>query len=200
VNAKPVTIDVLTGRAVAPVIPDLARLRITVFRDYPYLYDGDLDYEHSYLRKFSDLLASTIVVARAAGAVVGASTALPMVNAGDDVMQPFRAAGLDPAHYYYLGESVLLAAYRGQGLGVAFFHHREARARSLGFRYATFCAVNRPADHPRRPQGYVPLDAFWQKRGYVKRTDLVTTFEWKEIGERDETRKHLTFWVKPLAR
>lgn len=198
-NAAPVTIEVLTGTSVEPVIADLARLRITVFRDYPYLYDGDLDYERSYLRKFIDLPESTIVVARAGGEVVGASTALPLVSAGDDVSQPFRAAGLDPAQFYYLGESVLLSAYRGQGVGVAFFRHREARAKALGFRFATFCAVERPADHPRRPKGYVPLDAFWQKRGYAKRSDLFAVFEWKEIGESAETAKKLGFWIKPLT-
>lgn len=192
------TIEVLAGRAVEPVIGDLARLRIAVFRDFPYLYDGDLDYERRYLRKFADLPESTVVVARDGGAVVGASTALPMPRAGDEVMAPFRAHGLDPARYYYLGESVLLPAYRGQGIGVAFFAHREDRARALGCRHAAFCAVDRPADHPQRPAGYVPLDAFWTRRGYTRHPELVAQFEWKEIGEPDESPKTLTFWTKGL--
>lgn len=191
-------VETLAGAAVEPAIADLARLRITVFRDFPYLYDGDLDYERKYLRKFADLPESTMVVARDGSAIVGASTALPMPKAGDDVIRPFLAAALDPAQYYYFGESVLLSAYRGQGIGVAFFSHREERARALGFRHATFCAVDRPAGHPRRPQGYVPLDAFWTHRGYVRRADLQATFDWKEIGETGESPKTLTFWVKTL--
>lgn len=191
-------VETLAGAAVAPAIPDLARLRITVFRDFPYLYDGDLDYERKYLRKFADLPESTLVVARDGAAIVGASTALPMVNAEDDVAAPFRAQQLDPAQVYYFGESVLLPAYRGQGVGVAFFERREARARELGFRDAAFCAVDRPAAHARRPKDYVPLDAFWTHRGYVKRPDLVCTFAWKEVGAVDETAKTMTFWVKAL--
>ena len=191
-------VETLAGAAVERAIPDLARLRIAVFRDFPYLYDGDLDYERKYLRKFADLPESTLVVARDGDTIVGASTALPMANAGNDVIKPFRDAALDPAQYYYFGESVLLPAYRGQGIGVAFFVRREERARALGFRHATFCAVDRPADHPRRPKSYTPLDAFWTHRGYVKRPDLVATFAWKEIDEAEETPKTLTFWVKTL--
>jgi GNAT superfamily N-acetyltransferase len=192
------SVETLAGVAVEPVIPDLARLRITVFRDFPYLYDGDFDYERKYLRKFSQLAESTVVVARDGAAIVGASTALPMVKAGDDVIRPFRGRGLDPAAYYYFGESVLLSGYRGQGVGVAFFTGREARARALGFRHATFCAVDRPEGHPRRPKDFVPLDAFWTRRGYARRPDLVATFAWKETGETDESPKSLTFWVKTL--
>lgn len=197
-KANKADIEVLTGAAVEPAIPDLARLRIAVFRDFPYLYDGDLDYERTYLRKFARLPESTVVVARNGAGIVGASTALPMVNAGEDVVRPFREHGRDPAEYYYFGESVLLPRYRGQGIGVAFFKHREERARALGFKYATFCAVDRPPDHPRRPIDYVPLDAFWTRRGYVKHSELVGTFSWKEIDEADESPKTLTFWVKKL--
>ena len=191
-------VETLAGSAVERAIPDLARLRIEVFRDFPYLYDGDFDYERRYLRKFAQLPESTLVIARDGEAIVGASTGLPMINAGAEVAQPFRAAGLDPALYYYFGESVLLSAYRGQGIGVAFFARREERARELRFGHATFCAVDRTADHPRRPKDYVPLDAFWTHRGYVKRADLVATFSWKEIGEAEESPKTLTFWMKAL--
>lgn len=191
-------VETLAGKAVEQAIPDLARLRIAVFRDFPYLYDGDLEYERKYLRKFAQLPESTLVVARDGAAIVGASTALPMVNAGDEVARPFRDAGRDPAVYCYFGESVLLPAYRGQGIGVAFFMQREERARALGFRYATFCAVDRPADHPRRPKDYVPLDRFWTHRGYQKRPELVATFSWKELDEPEESAKTLTFWVKTL--
>ena len=191
-------VETLAGDAVASAIPDLARLRIAVFRDFPYLYDGDLDYERKYLQKFVHLPESTLVVARDSDAIVGASTALPMMKAGEAVIAPFRAQGLDPTEYYYFGESVLLPTYRGQGIGVAFFARREARARELGFRYATFCAVDRPMTHAHRPRDYVPLDAFWTHRGYVRRPELVATFEWKEVGEAEETPKTLIFWIKAL--
>ena len=39
----------LVGEEMKAVLPDLARLRIIVFRDWPYLYDGTLEYEQEYL-------------------------------------------------------------------------------------------------------------------------------------------------------
>ena len=86
--------------------------------------------------------------------------------------------GIDPASVFYFGESVLLPEYRGQGIGHAFFDHREAAARAWGASRASFCAVIRPPDHPARPAGYVPLDAFWAKRGYAPVPGLIGEFTW----------------------
>ncbi len=41
----------LTGEEIGSVLPALARLRMIVFRDWPYLYDGTLEYEETYLAK-----------------------------------------------------------------------------------------------------------------------------------------------------
>ena len=41
------------GPEIASVINDLARLRVAVFRDWPYLYDGDAAYEREYLARYA---------------------------------------------------------------------------------------------------------------------------------------------------
>ncbi len=99
-----VTVETLSGAAVAPAIADLARLRVEVFREFPYLYNGDPNYERKYLRKYVDLPESTLVVARSRGAIVGVSTALPLLSAEAEVIAPFRKSGIDPAQVYYFGE------------------------------------------------------------------------------------------------
>jgi len=66
-----------------------------------------------------------------------------------EVIRPFLEHGYDPERIFYYGESVLLRAYRGQGLGKQFFVEREDHARSLNrFDLLCFCAVERPLDHP----------------------------------------------------
>lgn len=189
----------LSGEKLNQYIAELADLRITVFRDFPYLYDGDLGYEENYLQTYIEAPNSVIVLAFDGDKVVGASTGIPLAHETAEVKQPFIDAGYDINKIFYCGESVLLSAYRGQGAGVAFFDHREAHAQEIGgFDYSCFCGVQRPDDHPRRPAGYKPLDNFWRKRGYEKYPELNTTFSWKEIDEAEESPKPMTFWMKKL--
>ncbi len=198
-SLPPVDIFTVRGAAIGPFIPDAARLRIVVFHEWPYLYEGDDAYERDYLRTYCNNPDSLFVIARTGGKVIGISTGIPLLAETEEVKAPFPAAGIDPATVFYFGESVLLPDWRGRGLGVKFFEERERYARSLpGIRYAAFCAVDRPADHPARPADYVPLDSFWAKRGFAK-TALQTRFTWKESGDAEASPQQLTFWMKDIS-
>lgn len=158
-----------------------------------------MHYETGYLAKFAKADGAIIVAARDGDRVVGCATAAPMAEVEAEFAAPFRAQGWDIAHLFYCGESVLLPEYRGRGLGHAFFDHREAQAHALGgFTHAVFCAVVRSQEHPLRPADYVPLDAFWTKRGYAKAEGLMTEFSWKDIDQPAETAKPMQFWMKAL--
>lgn len=193
------TIDIkpLVGPASLPFLEELAHLRIQVFREWPYLYEGNLDYEWDYLKAFAAHEQSLLVLALHHGRVVGASTAMPLEAQDRAIQEPWLTAGFEPGHLFYYGESVLQPSYRSQGVGVAFFKEREQHARSQGYQRATFCAVVRPADHPLRPAAYQPLDAFWLKRGF-KPTDLYCSLYWQDIDQTNETPKPLRFWDKIL--
>jgi len=193
------TVDFFAGEAMRPHLPALARLRVAVFRDWPYLYDGELREETIYLSDLARSPRGGMAVAFDGAEPVGCSTCLPMADADDGVRAPFAAAGLDPARYFYFGESVLLPRYRGQGIGVAFFRQREDHARRCSDAdFACFCAVERPADHPLRPADAVPLNAFWHRRGYTHHPDLACTMCWKQVDSADKVENRLSFWIKPL--
>ncbi len=189
-------IDAVGGADLAPFIADLARLRIAVFREFPYLYDGTAAYEEAYLRTYLDAPDAVVLLARDGGRVVGASSALPLTQETDEIRAPFQQSEFDEREVLYLGESVLLPEYRGRGLGHAFFDGREAHARTLGLTVTAFCAVQRPGDHPLRPQPYRPLNAFWAARGYVERPDLHVALSWPDLEEARETPKPMRFWVR----
>ena len=189
----------LTGDALQQALPAVARLRIEVFRDFPYLYDGSEDYERRYLATFAAAPGAVLVAAVDGEEVVGASTGAPMAEEMDAFRRPFAERGYDVARVFYCAESVLRPAWRGQGLGHRFFDQREAHARDLGgFTHVAFCAVVRPEDHPLRPPGYRPLDDFWRGRGYAPVAGLTTTFAWKDVDGDGETEKTMQFWVREL--
>lgn len=187
------------GPEIALYIGDLARLRIEVFHAFPYLYEGSQDYERDYLSTYARSPESLFVLALDGDKVVGASTGVPMEQETEAFRKPFIDGGWNPERIFYFGESVLLASYRGRGIGVRFFDERETYAQRLGrFDHCCFCAVERPADHPLRPADYVPLDVFWAKRGYVHRPELRTEFSWRDLGEAGESAKPMSFWLKDL--
>ena len=189
----------LTGDAIAPVLDDLARLRIAVFRDWPYLYDGDPAYEARYLAGYAGNPRAIVVTAEAEGRIVGAATGMPLADHADDFAGPLEERGIAEDTVFYCAESVLLPDWRGQGAGHRFFDAREAHARRLGFRHSAFAAVVRPGDHPARPEGYRPLDSFWRGRGYVPMDGAMARFSWTDIGDTGETEKPLQFWIKALT-
>jgi GNAT superfamily N-acetyltransferase len=192
-------VETVTGGDVLHYLSALAVLRIEVFREWPYLYDGDVAYEERYLAPYASAPDTVVAIAWAGDELVGAATAMPLAAHSDEVAPPLVTAGFDPATVYYFGESVLRRAFRGRGLGHRFFDEREGFARARGYRTAAFCAVDRPADHPERPADYVPLDRFWSKRGFVRRPDIVGSFAWKDLDDDAETAKPMVFWVKDLA-
>lgn len=189
--------QVLTGPALESALDDVARLRIAVFRDWPYLYDGDLDYERGYLRAYQSP-GAVVVAALDRGRIVGAATGAPMADHADDFASAFADRPEPLSDIFYCAESVLLPEYRGHGLGHAFFDAREAHARRLGARWAAFCSVIRPSDHPARPASYQPLDGFWRKRGYAPLPGIVARFSWRDLGEDTQTEKPLQFWMRAL--
>lgn len=189
----------MTGAALAPHLPALARLRSTVFAAWPYLYEAPEGAEARHLESFASSAGAAIVLAMDGAAVVGAATCQPMAEASPTVRQGFCRTGESPADWCYFGESVLLEAYRGRGIGVGFFAAREAHARALGLAGAAFCAVVRNHNDPRRPVGHSPLDGFWQRRGYASRPDLSCIMHWAEPGDAGRESPHaLSFWVKRL--
>lgn len=198
-----VTVTSHTGRGILPFIEDVARLRIEVFREWPYLYEGDLAYERAYLASFAACPEAVVVAATEGSRVIGVATAAPLVAHTPEFAELFRQSGRDPEAVFYCGESVLLPAWRGKGLGHRFFDAREAHAREFNrlgaaFSSVAFCGVVRDPSDIRRPAGYHDLDAFWMRRGYLKVDGLVGCYRWREIGCPEETEHPMQFWTRAL--
>lgn len=193
-----VLLRALKGSNLVACLDDVAALRIAVFRDFPYLYDGDAAYERRYLEPYLCSAGALVVGAFDGAQLVGASTALPLADHDAEIGEAAASAGYDIKRTFYCAESVLLPDYRGQGVGHGFFDHREDNARALGYAFCCFCAVIRSRNHPGRPATYRPLDGFWRARGYRPLSGVTTTLSWKDVGDVSETPKSLQLWMRAL--
>ena len=193
-----IEVRALTGPALEAALDGVAALRIAVFRDWPYLYDGSLDYERAYLQTYRDNPGALLVGAFHNDRLVGASTSTLMEDHAEAFSAPFRALNIPLTDILYGAESVLLPEYRGIGLGHRFIDLRETHARIMGRAYVAFCSVQRPADHPAKPANARSNDAFWRGRGYETLPGVIAEFSWKDLGDSAETLKPLQFWMRRL--
>jgi GNAT superfamily N-acetyltransferase len=178
----------------------IAKLRINVFKEFPYIYEGSLEYEVTYLQRYFDAPNAHFILAideKESNIIVGVATCLPLAEEDDFVKKSFIEKGYKTDEIFYFGESVLLKEYRGKGLGQAFFDAREKIALKFPkINTTTFCAVTRTENHHLKPANYKPLNEFWKKRGYEKVEGLTSQFEWLDLGEKQETEKTMQYWMK----
>jgi GNAT superfamily N-acetyltransferase len=183
---------------IKPYLEEIALLRMSVFKEFPYLYEGSIDYEIKYLERYIRSDNSMVCIVSDQGNVVGASSCLPMSDEDREFKQPFLNHGYGIDRIFYFGESILLQEYRGKGFGKEFFKRREKHACEVmeNLKLTTFCSVVRPESHPMMPKDYRDNSQFWQKQGYQRQQSLIAQYKWMDIGHIEETEKSLVFWLK----
>ena len=192
-------IQTLLGRDAQKHIRDLARLRMEVFKEYPYLYEGSLKEESKYLESFLENESNLLILATYNGEVIGASTAYPLSGADLKIQEALSAFDQKVERFFYFGESVLKKEFRGHGIGQRFFDERQCWAsQNPEVQYLAFCAVERDADDPKKPIDYRTPYFLWKRNGFRKHEEVYTYFEWPELGQNTNSSHKMTFWIKEL--
>lgn len=178
----------------------MAKVRVEVFKGYPFLAEISVEEEIAYLRKFVQDKDSIAVLVFDEAKIVGVSIGAPFENQEEAFLKLFRSKNLKPSNYFYFGQSVVLEAYRGRGLNHHFFDIREKHVKHLKrFKSICFTSIVRPSTHPLAPSDYSSLANFWEKNGYVKQSDIICYKSWKDREETKQSPKQLMFWIKNLA-
>ena len=194
-----VRVEPLAGEALARGLPALARLRIAVFRDWPYLYDGTLDHEQTYLAKLAAAPGAVIVAACDGDEIVGCATAAPLAEVEGEFAAPFwRAKGYDIATHLLLRGVRAAAGLSRPGPRPRLLRPaRGARPRARRLRRtrrsAPWCA--RTTIRCGRPTT-CRSSVLEQARLRQGSTAWSARFAWKDIDQPAETAKPMQFWMK----
>lgn len=198
-NINNLTIRSLNGPEAREFIKEIADMRITMFEEYPYLYDGCFAYEKEYLETYFSCPDASVLLVFDGQEIVGFSNSIPLKYESKELTEPFTAFGCDVNDYLYIGEVMIKPAYRNQGLLRSFFTFHENRARNERYRFTSFMTVIRPDDHPLKPVDYRPLDPVWRHFGYELINNLEVHFSWVQIDTKEEMDNALAIWCKEIV-
>lgn len=130
--------------------------------------------------------------------VVGFSNSISLTEESDEIKAPFIQKGLNLNKYLYIGEVMIYPPYRGKGFLRKFLEFHENKARKEGYAYTIFMTVERPQDHPCKPETYQSLDLAWNHFGYEKVPGLQIHLPWMQVDTKQETENRLTIWQKTI--
>ncbi|QQR48636.1 GNAT family N-acetyltransferase [bacterium] len=180
---------------------DIINIRF-LFKEFPYLYQGTVEYEVEYLETYFKSPNAIILLVFDNDKVVGFANAIPLVEELEEIKAPFIKKGLNLDDYLYIGEVMLYPEYRKKGIVKRFYESLkivEDDARAKGFRSTIFMMVDRPEDHPLRPEGYQPLDAMCRYFGYGLAPDMKIALAWTQVDTGMETDNTLSIWEKKIS-
>ena len=193
-----ITEQLLTGSTIADAVDDLATLRLEIFPEYPYLYQGKREDELTYLSSYAEAPDACVILACDGLTVIGAATGMPLIHEDAQIRDAFAGATFPLTEVYYVGELLFRPDYRNSGLGKKLLDRFEIHIRTLGrYRTLTCATVERPDDHPLRPRDYTPITRFLARTGFARLPGVTTHFVWRETDgvKRDHP---MQFWSKEL--
>jgi GNAT superfamily N-acetyltransferase len=172
------------GKDLEPYLNDVIRLRLEVFREYPYLYEGTEEEEYEYISdSYMQFPESLVVLLYEDHRIVGIATGKPLKKVKANIQSPLSQASYPIDDTFYLGELVLEKAYRGKMLGQQLYQSFENYVKKhTNYRLITFSEVERPPSDPLRPAGYISNENFWKAQEFVKHPEIRTLFRGKSSG------------------
>lgn len=194
-----IKIQLFKGVEVLHYLDAIIHLRVTVFREYPYLYGGDPEAEEGYVKTFARSKRSLFVLAKNHEEVIGCLTSIPAIDVlTESWATALRKLSVDSM--IYLGDMLLLKEYRNQKIGSKMYDLFEKTVRKdETYSKIAFQEIVRPKDDPKRPTTYRSLDPFWNKRSYIKHPEMTQQISYLEIGDSAPVEHTFVFWIKELT-
>ncbi|MEO9257235.1 MAG: GNAT family N-acetyltransferase [Crocinitomicaceae bacterium] len=178
---NPYTIKIFTKDDVSPLLLFVATLRINIFREYPYLYEGNLKEEMDDLEHCAQLTNNALAIAFYKETPVGFLYGIPLKEFASHFENPvldlFREKNLNPETCYYFADIIVLPEHRGNSLSKKLFNVLEVYAQEQGYHSASFITESHDI-HPLKPANYKSLEPLWHSLQY-KKTRLTSYGSWQ---------------------
>jgi GNAT superfamily N-acetyltransferase len=197
--ANTIKVETFHGKEISSHTQQIINLCNMIYREYPYLYNGDdADYT-SYLESLSQLNDAIICLAFDDKKAVGLAIGIPMSETRDVYKPPLIKQGYDLNSVFYLGEFGLKPEYRGQGIEEAMYRKIEDFAKKSG-KFNTLCLweIDNSSNSQQQPLGYIPRDDFWKNLNFVRHQDLNFVLFWQNINDNHETPHLAVYSIKKL--
>ena len=192
------------GKEIIDYIDLVSQFRIENFKEFPYLYKGNMEYEREYLEGFSSNLESRLILVYENKNVIGISTSLPFLSEYDileDGPSLFKSMGKNPRDFFYFGEVIISSNFREKGICKEIFRIQEKIAKQLNYKDICFLTVVRDRNDPRMPINYSNPSSIWDSLGYKPIEEKTLNFEWPTIhidGTVKNIENPMKFWLKEL--
>ncbi|HLB52190.1 MAG TPA: GNAT family N-acetyltransferase [Chlamydiales bacterium] len=192
--------QVVTGNLFKQYINTVANLRMSIFKEYPYLYDGSMTYEAEYLKSYAVSKNSILIIVKDKEKIVGAITGIPLMETDEMFRIPFVKHHFPVRSIFYLGEILLLKEYRGKGIGYKMYKMFEDLVRkNKQYEKIAIAEVLRDKNDPRKPENYVSVHKLWERLGYIEHSEMIMQAPYKEIGGAGKVPHSLIFSFKDLS-
>jgi hypothetical protein len=192
------TYEVLSGHEVIPYLDRLGELRIAVFSEYPYLYDGSIEAEKNYLKMYAQSKSSLVVLSKIDKKIIGFIAGLPFTESLDnDYKDSFLTEVPIEKTVFYLGEILIQIPYRRNKIGNQLFQLFEHQLKLKGYKKILGCTVIREANSDKQEEGF-SIEQLIISKGAAKCADLIQRIGWKEVGKDESTEHFMQYWEKEL--
>lgn len=198
-----IEIKLLTKKDILNYADKIALMRIENFKEFPYLYQGNLEYEKKYLKTYLENPQAILIAGFCGKDIIAISTGLPVMNNSEllqNIKTLFEANNLNLSEYYYFAETIINFSYRGRGLYSKIISLREQAAIARGYNNGCFVTVIRENKHPLKPANYKSPEPIFEHCGYQK-SSIIFTYSWPTLqmdGSVKEQKNPLVFWFKKL--
>jgi hypothetical protein len=197
------TIQVTRGADCASHMRTLTALRLSTFKEFPYLYIGDESYENIYSSGFPSnpdtLFAIAYVDDEFAGILTGTPLEAIMENEPEAVYT-WNNANADISKYFYYGEVIVVQKFRKSDIATLLARALEKEIPNLGYQNVCFITVDREENHPLRPENYQSIEKFLPRKGYSE-TNMKSYYAWptlQEDGTVEVVLNTVSWWIKSL--